>query len=106
MESMKCPDVLQSFIPGGNIPPILCAISSSAFRCASFTDEVLQHFDIIFRDHFGIELQRQDLLGAVHDHGDHAAAGVALDLELGHLFLQAFLHLLRLLHHLLDVHAH
>ena len=45
-------------------------------------------------------------LGAVDDDGDHAAAGVALDLQLGHLLLQALLHLLRLLHHLLDVHEY
>src|SRR5207237_10345331 len=34
----------------------------------------------------------------------HAPAGVALDAQLGHLFLQALLHLLRLLHHLLNIH--
>ena len=32
------------------------------------------------------------------------AAGRRLDPQLGHLLLQALLHLLRLLHHLLDVH--
>src|SRR6185503_9037206 len=38
------------------------------------------------------------------DDGDHAAAGGRLDAELRHLLLQALLHLLRLLHHGLDVH--
>src|SRR5207244_3615390 len=38
------------------------------------------------------------------DDGDHAAAGVALDAQLGHLLLQTLLHLLRLFHHLLNVH--
>src|SRR5204863_2867500 len=52
----------------------------------------------------GIDRHRLDLLGAVDDDGHHAAAGVAFDAQLGHLLLQALLHLLRLLHHLLDVH--
>src|SRR6185312_3157675 len=44
------------------------------------------------------------LLGAVDGDGHHAAAGVALDAQFGHLPLQPLLHLLRLLHHLLNVH--
>src|SRR3546814_49037 len=42
-------------------------------------------------------------------HRDHAAAGVAVDFEVGELFLHAlhvFLHLLRLLHQLGDVSTH
>ena len=38
------------------------------------------------------------------DDGDHSAAGAAFHAEFGHLLLQGRLHLLRLLHHLLDVH--
>src|SRR5262249_5075169 len=49
-------------------------------------------------------LHRLHLLGAVDDHSDHAAAGVAFHAQLGHLLLQTLLHLLRLFHHLLDVH--
>src|SRR5439155_11495194 len=60
--------------------------------------------DVLFRDDLGVDGDRLDLLGAVDADGDHAAAGVALDAEAGHLLLQALLHLLRLLHHLLDVH--
>src|SRR5262245_6767836 len=67
-------------------------------------DQVLQHLDIVFGHDLRIDLQRLHLLGAVDDHGDHAAAGVAFDAQVGHLFLQALLHLLRLLHHLLNVH--
>src|SRR5205807_6775270 len=67
-------------------------------------DQILQHLDIFSGDDLGIDLQRLHLLGAVDDNGDHAAAGVALDAQIGHLLLQALLHLLRLLHHLLDVH--
>src|SRR4051812_41755095 len=69
-------------------------------------NQVLQHLDIVFRYRFGIDLQREHLLGAVHGHGDHAAAGVALDLHLGHLLLHALLHLLRLLHELLRIHRY
>src|SRR5438445_13343263 len=67
-------------------------------------DQILQHLDVVFRDHFGIDRERLNLFGPVDHHGDHAAAGVTLDLELRHLLLQALLHLLRLLHHLLNVH--
>ena len=69
--------------------------------------QILQHDDVVFRDDLGIDLQRLDLLGAVDDDGHHAAAGIPLDPQFGHLLLQALLHLLRLLHHLLhllDVH--
>ena len=44
-------------------------------------DQVLQHLDVVFRDHLGIDLERLHLLRAVDDDGDHAAAGVALDLS-------------------------
>src|SRR5262249_53860005 len=45
------------------------------------------------------------LLRAIDDDGHHASAGIALDAQFGHLFLQPLLHLLRLLHHLLNVHS-
>src|SRR5438067_8812453 len=67
-------------------------------------DQILQHLDVVSGDHLGIDLERLNLFGAVHHDGDHAAAGIALDLELRHLLLQTLLHLLRLLHHLLNVH--
>src|SRR5215203_3168972 len=67
-------------------------------------DHVLQHLDVLFRHHLGVDLQRLQLLVAVDDDRDHAAAGGRLDAEFGHLLLKALLHLLRLLHHLLDVH--
>ena len=66
-------------------------------------DQILQHLDVVFRDDLGIDLERLQLLGAVDDDGDHAAAGGAFDAQLGHLLLQALLHLLRLLHHLLNL---
>ncbi len=55
-------------------------------------------------DAFGIDLHALHLLLAVHDDGHHAAAGGRLDAQIVHLLLQALLHLLRLFHHLLDVH--
>ena len=55
-------------------------------------------------DTTSIDFDGLELLGAVDDDADHAAAGAGLDAELGHLFLEALLHLLRLLHHLLDIH--
>src|SRR3954469_6199538 len=67
-------------------------------------DHILQHLDLFLRDHFRIDLEGLNLLRAIDGDGDHAAAGVALDAQFGHLLLQALLHLLRLLHHLLDVH--
>ena len=67
-------------------------------------DQVLQHLHVVFRDDFGIDLDRLQLLVAADDDGHHAAAGGRLDAQLGHLLLQALLHLLRLLHHGLDVH--
>src|SRR5262249_54061091 len=67
-------------------------------------DQVLQHRDVVFRHHLGVDPDRLHLLRAVDDDRHHAAAGVPLDAEVGHLLLQALLHLLRLLHHLLDVH--
>src|SRR5947209_5579994 len=45
-------------------------------------DQVLQHLDVFLRDDFRIDLQRLDLLRAVDDDGDHAAAGGRFDLEL------------------------
>src|ERR1700737_3630914 len=70
-------------------------------RC---NDQILKHLDVVFRNDFGIDRERLHLLGAVDDDRDHSAARIALDLQLGHLFLQAILHLLGLLHHLLNVH--
>src|SRR4029079_4101725 len=67
-------------------------------------DQILEHADLLFRDDLRIDLHGLHLLGAVDDDGDHAAAGVAFDAQLGHLLLQVLLHLLRLLHHVLDVH--
>src|SRR5688572_10938177 len=67
-------------------------------------DQILQHLHVVLGDDLGIDLDRLQLLGAVHGDGDHAAAGRGLDAQLGHLLLQALLHLLRLLHHGLDVH--
>jgi hypothetical protein len=67
-------------------------------------DQILEHPDILFRDDLRIDLHGLNLLGAVDDDGDHAAAGVAFHAQLGHLLLQVLLHLLRLFHHVLDVH--
>ncbi len=44
------------------------------------------------------------MLVAVDDDRDHAAAGGGLDGQLRHFTLQALLHLLRLLHHVLNTH--
>src|SRR5512134_2981838 len=68
-------------------------------------NEVLKHLDVILRDRLWIDLDRVHLLGAVHDDGDHAPARRRFDPQLGHLLLHAFLHLLGLLHHALDVHG-
>src|SRR6185503_2703471 len=65
-------------------------------------DQVLQHLDVFFRNHFGIDLEALDLFVAVDDDCHHAAARRGLDAQFGHLLLQA---LLRLLHHLIDVHS-
>src|SRR5688572_20461447 len=67
-------------------------------------DQVLQHADVVFRHHFGVERDLLQMLVAVHGHRHHAAAGGGLHRQLGHLLLQALLHLLRLLHHVLNVH--
>src|SRR6185436_5080137 len=37
-------------------------------------DQILQHLDIVFRDNFGIDLDRLKLLGTVDNDRDHAAA--------------------------------
>src|SRR5580765_1801127 len=66
-------------------------------------DEILQHFDVVLRHNLGINLDREELLGAVDRHRHHAAAGGGFDGERRHFFLQAFLPLLRLLHHLLNL---
>src|SRR6202022_3047407 len=67
-------------------------------------DQVLQHLDLVFRHDLGIDLQRLNLLGAIDNDRDHAAAGGRFTLELGHLLLALILHLLSLLPHLLDIH--
>src|SRR5438105_9957583 len=67
-------------------------------------DEVLEHLDLVFRHDLGVDLQRLNLLCAVDDDGDHPASGAGLDAKRLHLLLQTLLHLLRLLHHLLNVH--
>src|SRR5437764_1107742 len=36
-------------------------------------DEILEHLDILFRDHLRVDLQRENLLGAVDNDGHHAA---------------------------------
>ena len=73
----------------------------------SSLDRLVKDYDIIFVDDFRIDPDRQHLLGAVDGDGHHAAAGVAFDAQLVHLFLQALLHLLRLFQHLLHVrHRH
>src|SRR5262249_17784786 len=69
----------------------------------SGNDQILQHLDIVLRDHFRIDLDSEKLLGAVERGGHHAAAGGCLHAERGHLLLQPLLHLLRLLHHLLNL---
>src|SRR6266542_3541005 len=77
-----------------------------AMRLGDRSDEqVLQHLHIVFRHDVRIERDPLYLLVAVHDDGDHAAAGGRLDMRFGHLLLQALLHLLRLFHHALDVHG-
>ena len=66
--------------------------------------QILKHLDVFLRHDLGIDLQRLQLLVPVDDDGHHAAAGGGLDLHVAHLALQRLLHLLRLLHHFLDVH--
>jgi hypothetical protein len=64
-------------------------------------DHVLQHLDIA--RHFGVDLDFEQVLLAVHLHGDHAAAGGGFDPDLGDLLLELLLHLLCLAHHLLHL---
>src|ERR671920_394746 len=52
------------------------------------------------------DFERLNLLRAIDDDRHHPAASIPFDLQFGHLLLHAVLHLLRLLHHLLDIHAH
>src|SRR5688572_6105764 len=68
-------------------------------------DQILKHLDFLLRDDLGINGDGLHLLGAVDDDGHHPAAGRRLDPQVGHLLLQAFLHLFRLLHHGCDVHG-
>src|SRR5687767_12834424 len=67
-------------------------------------EQVLQHLDIVFGHDFRVDLYRLQLLGAVDDDCHHAAAGRRFDTQVGHLLLQTLLHLLRLLHHVRNVH--
>ena len=90
------------------MPPILLAIASSALRCASLIAATIRSCSIStssFETTSGSIFSDCTCLRAVDDDRDHAAAGVAFDPELGHLLLQALLHLLRLLHHLLNIHG-
>ncbi len=93
-------------MPGGSMPPIFFCISSSAFRCASLTAATIRSCSIStssFDTTSGSILIDEELLGAVERDRHHAAAGGGFDRERGHLLLQALLHLLRLLHHLLNL---
>src|SRR5688572_3256997 len=67
-------------------------------------DQILQHADVVFRHDFRIDRDLLQMLMAVHGDGDHTAPSSGLHGQLGHLLLQALLHFLRLLHHVLDVH--
>src|SRR5918993_2836376 len=69
-------------------------------------DQVLQHADFILGHHLGIDGDLLEMLVAVDDHRDHAAAGGGLNRQLRHFALEAFLHLLRLLHHVLYAHRY
>src|ERR687898_1768383 len=69
-------------------------------------DHVLQHFDVVGVDRAGVDRQLLQLQLAADLHGDHPAAGAGLNdlvlqllLSLGHVGL----HLLDLLHHLVQV---
>ena len=87
-----------------SMPPIFCWICVFHLLdgfAAGGHDHVLQHLDVA-RD-FGIDLDGEQVLLAVHRHRDHAAAGGGLDPDLGDLLLHLLLHLLRLAHHLLHV---
>src|SRR5262245_12733270 len=68
-------------------------------------DEILQHLDVVLRDDFRVDLESLNLLETVDHDGHHAAPRRGLDCQLRHLLLQPLLHLLRLFHHLLDVHG-
>src|SRR5262245_55053504 len=67
-------------------------------------DQILQHADIILRHHFRIDHDPLQVLVAVDGDRDHAAARSGLHRQLRHFPLQALLHFLRLLHHVLDPH--
>lgn len=70
-------------------------------------DQVLQELDVVLRDDLRIDRDRADLLETVHGDGDHSAAGRGrrgLDLGCGQVLVELLVHLLRLLHQLLDTH--
>jgi hypothetical protein len=65
---------------------------------------VLQHLDV--GGDFRVDLHGQNVLLAVHLDRHHASSGGGLHTDLRDLALEALLHLLRLLHHLLHVSGH
>ncbi len=100
-------------MPGSPIPPVALAISllhEFLGLPARFAERghqhVLEHLDVFRVDRVRLDLHRQQLLLAVHAHGDHAAAGRALHLAAGQILLDARhlgLHFLGLLHQLAQV---
>jgi hypothetical protein len=64
-------------------------------------DHILQHLDIAC--HFGLDLDRQQVLVAVHLDRDHAAASRGFHPDQRDFLRQPLLHLLGLAHHLLHL---
>src|SRR6056297_1564472 len=70
-------------------------------------NQVLQHFHVVASA--GIDVNSAHFVAAAQGDLDHAAAGLARDLQVGQFglrLLEAFLHFLRLLHQLCDVAFH
>jgi len=74
----------------------------------SVQDKVLEKFDVVRIDNLLVDLDRDDVARPVCRHFHFAAAGTDFDsllLELGLCFGHLLLHLLRLLHELVQVHS-
>src|SRR5437867_2162716 len=68
-------------------------------------DEILQHILVAAAEHFRLDLDGEKVFLAIHLYGNHAAARGRFNNRCLHLFLQLLLHLLSLLHQLLQVHC-
>ncbi len=96
----------------GNLEPACEASELILHDVVHFTDafvdcgdnQILQHVFVAAVENFRFDLYRKQLFLPVHFDGDHAAPCRCINDGGFHLFLQLLLHLLSLLHHLLQIH--